>query len=109
MTPELFSDAMNEIGAKYVEEALAYKRPALEQAGYKGKLSVSVDADIALAGSEANSGIVMSELTEKFDRVYVTVTADELESVTEATKAYDVEFVPIVTEATDSGSYLIEK
>lgn len=28
MTPELFSDAMNEIGAKYVEEALTYKRPA---------------------------------------------------------------------------------
>ena len=27
MTPELFSDAMNEIGAKYVEEALTYKRP----------------------------------------------------------------------------------
>ena len=82
---------------------------ALEQAGYKGKLSVSVDADIALAGSEANSGIVMSELTEKFDRVYVKVTADQLESVTEAMKAYDVELVPIVTEATDSGSYLIEK
>ena len=46
---------------------------ALEQAGYKGKLSVSVDADIALAGSEEKSGIVMSELTEKFDRVYVKV------------------------------------
>lgn len=28
MTPELFSDAMNEIGAKYVEEALTYKRSA---------------------------------------------------------------------------------
>ena len=82
---------------------------ALEQAGYKGKLSVSVDADIALAGSEEKSGIVMSELTEKFDRVYVKVTADQLESVTEAMKAYDVEFVPIVTEATDSGSYLVEK
>ena len=54
---------------------------ALEQAGYKGKLSVSVDADIALAGSEEKSGIVMSELTEKFDRVYVKVTADQLESV----------------------------
>jgi len=52
---------------------------------------------------------VMSELTEKFDRVYVKVTADQLESVTEAMKAYDVEFVPIVTEATDSGNYLIEK
>ena len=28
MTPELFSDSMNEIGAKDVEEALTYKRPA---------------------------------------------------------------------------------
>ena len=28
MTAKLFSDAMNEIGAKYVEEALTYKRPA---------------------------------------------------------------------------------
>lgn len=27
MTPELFSDAMNEIGAKYVEEALTYNAP----------------------------------------------------------------------------------
>lgn len=27
MTVELFSDAMNEIGAKYVEEALYYERP----------------------------------------------------------------------------------
>ena len=27
MTAELFSDAMNEIGAKYVEEALYYERP----------------------------------------------------------------------------------
>ena len=82
---------------------------ALEQAGYKGKLSVSVDADIALAGSEEKSGIVMSEPAETFDRVYVKVTAEQLESVTEAMKAYDVEFVPIVGEATDSGSYLIEK
>ena len=28
MTAKLFSAAMNEIGAKYVEEALPYKRPA---------------------------------------------------------------------------------
>ncbi len=82
---------------------------ALEQAGYKGKVSVSVDADIVLAGSETNSGIVMSELTEKFDRVYVKVTAEQLEAVTEAMKAYDVEFVPILAEAAESGSYLIEK
>ena len=80
---------------------------ALEQAGYKGKLSVSVDADIVLAGSEQNSGIVMSELTEKFDRVYVKVTADQLADVAEAMKAYDAEFVPILAEAPESGSYLI--
>ena len=43
------------------------------------------------------------------DRVYVKVTADELGSVTETMKAYDVEFVPILKEAAASGSYLIEK
>ena len=64
---------------------------ALEQAGYKGKLSVSVDADIVLAGSEEKSGIVMSELAETFDRVYVKVTAEQIESVTEAMKTHDVE------------------
>ena len=82
---------------------------ALEQAGYKGKLSVSVDADIALAGSEEKSGIVMREYVKDFDRVYVACTSEQLESVTEAMKAYDVEFVPILKEAAASGSYLIEK
>ena len=108
LTTEIDIDAL--IATGNLEEYIADDiHTALEQAGYKGKLSVSVDADIALAGSEEKSGIVMSELTEKFDRVYVKVTADQLESVAEAMKAYDVEFVPIVTEATDSGSYLIEK
>ena len=82
---------------------------ALEQAGYKGKLSVSIDADIVLAGSEDRSGIVMSEYVKGFDRVYVACTSEQLESVAEAMKAYDVEFVPILKEAAASGSYLIEK
>ena len=82
---------------------------ALEQAGYKGKLSVSIDADIVLAGSEDRSGIVMSEYVKNFDRVYVACTSEQLESVAEAMKAYDVEFVPILKEAAASGSYLIEK
>ena len=82
---------------------------ALEQAGYEGKLSVRVDADIVLAGSEDKSGIVMREYVKDFDRVYVACTSEQLESVTEAMKAYDVEFVPILKEAAASGSYLIEK
>ena len=48
MTPELFSDAMNEIGAKYVEEALAYKRPA--QRSFWSKLAKRA-AMVALVGS----------------------------------------------------------
>lgn len=82
---------------------------ALKAADYKGRLSISVDADIVLAGSEERTGIVMSELAEKFDRVYVPVTAEQLEAVAEAMRAYDTEFVPIVSEAIESGSYLIGK
>lgn len=58
MTPELFSDAMNEIGAKYVEEALAYKRPA--QRSFWSKLAkraamVALVALLALSGFAAAS------------------------------------------------------
>ena len=95
------------------QEALALLaddlRAALKAADYKGRLSISVDADIVLAGSEERTGIVMSELAEKFDRVYVPVTAEQLEAVAEAMRAYDTEFVPIVSEAIESGSYLIGK
>lgn len=58
MTPELFSDAMNEIGAKYVEEALTYKRPA--QRSFWSKLAkraamVALVALLALSGFAAAS------------------------------------------------------
>ena len=84
-------------------------RDVLADANYEGKLSVRVDADIVLAGSEDKSGIVMREYVKDFDRVYVACTSEQLESVMEAMKAYDVEFVPIWKEAAASGSYLIEK
>lgn len=50
MTPELFSDAMNEIGAKYVEEALTYKRPA--QRSFWSKLAKRA-AMVALRSARA--------------------------------------------------------
>lgn len=58
MTPELFSDAMNEIGAKYVEEALTYKRPA--QRSFWSKLAkraamVALVALLALSSFAAAS------------------------------------------------------
>ena len=58
MTPELFSDAMNEIGAKYVEEALTYKRPV--QRSFWSKLAkraamVALVALLALSGFAAAS------------------------------------------------------
>lgn len=58
MTPELFSDAMNEIGEKYVEEALTYKRPA--QRSFWSKLAkraamVALVALLALSGFAAAS------------------------------------------------------
>ena len=84
-------------------------RDALKKSDYAGRLSVSVDADIVLAGSEERTGIVMSELAEKFDRVYVPVTPEQLDAVTAAMSAYDTEFVPIVGEAAESGSYLVVK
>ena len=59
MTPELFSDAMNEIGAKYVEEALTYKRPA--QRSFWSKLAkraamVALVALLALSGFARRAG-----------------------------------------------------
>ena len=59
MTPELFSDAMNEIGAKYVEEALTYKRPA--QRSFWSKLAkraamVALVALLALSCQSRRAG-----------------------------------------------------
>lgn len=82
-------------------------RTALKAADYEGKLSVSVDADIVLAGSEERTGIVMSELCEKVDRVYVAVEEDELVAVAEAMEGLEAEFVPILAQAGESGSWLI--
>lgn len=70
MTPELFSDAMNEIGAKYVEEALTYKRPA--QRSFWSKLAkraamvalVALVALLALSGFAAASPAARAAMVE---------------------------------------------
>lgn len=95
------------------QEALALLvddiRAALSEQGFEGKLSVTIDADIVLAGSEERTGIVMSELAPKFDRVYVVVEESDRAAVAEAMAAYETEFVPILPAAEENGSWLIEQ
>lgn len=84
-------------------------RAALKEKKYEGKLSVVIDADIVLAGSEERTGIVMQELAPRFDRVYVAVDETNREAVAAAMAAYETEFVPILTAAGESGSWLAAK
>lgn len=82
-------------------------RAAVKDSGTK--LSVVIDEDIVLAGSEERTGIVMSELAPKFDRVYVKTTAEKLPEVQKAMEGIDTELVPILDVALPQGSYLIGK
>lgn len=82
-------------------------RDALKE--YDIKLSVMIDADIVLAGSEERTGIVMSELAPKFDRVYVAATGETLPQLQEAMEGIDTEFIPMLAEPAEDGSYLIGK
>ena len=95
------------------EEALSLLaddiRAALKAAGYEGKLSVSVDEDIVLAGSEERTGVVLSALCERFDRVYVPVAEGRPDDVKAALDAENAAFVAIVSEKPEGGNYLLEK
>lgn len=82
-------------------------RKALKE--YDIKLSVSIDADIVLAGSEERTGIVVSELAPKFDRVYVTATEETLLQIAAALEEVGAEFVPMVSAAGEEDSYLLTK
>ena len=60
-----------------------------------------------LAGGNEKTGQSLPLLAEKFDRIYVRTTAEELPALRSAVEPYEVELVPILTEAGDSGSYLV--
>ena len=77
MTPELFSDAMNEIGTKYVEEALTYKRPA--QRSFWSKLAKRA-AMVALVALLALSGVAAAWPTPRAAMIHgaETWTASQL-------------------------------
>ena len=91
------------------QAALALLAGELQKAleDYDIKLSVSIDADIVLAGSEERTGIVVSELAPKFDRVYVAATEETLPQIAAAMEGIDTELVPMTSTAPVEGSYLI--
>ena len=57
--------------------------------------------------SGRTSGIVVSELAPKFDRVYVAVTEETLPQIAAAMEGIDTELVPMTSTAPVEGSYLI--
>ena len=71
------------------------------------RLSVELDAETVLAGGNEKTGQSLPLLAEKFDRIYVRTTAEELPALRSAVEPYEVELVPILMEAGDSGSYLV--
>ena len=91
------------------QAALALLAGELQKAleDYDIKLSVSIDADIVLAGSEERTGIVVGELAPKFDRVYVAATEETLPQIAAAMEGIDTELVPMTSTAPGEGSYLI--
>ena len=73
----------------------------------KVKLSVVLDAQTVLAGSNEKTGQVLSSLAAEFDRIYVPTTAEQLPALTAAMEPYDAELVPVLSGPAAEGSYLL--
>lgn len=80
-----------------------------ELADYDIRLSVVIDPDIVLAGSEERTGITVRELAPKFDRVYVAATEETLPEIVAAMKGIDTELVPMSNTALGEDAYLITR
>ena len=71
------------------------------------KLSVELDAQTVLTGSNEKTGQVLSSLAAEFDRIYVPTTAEQLPELRAAMEPYDAELVPILSGPAAEGSYLL--
>ena len=71
------------------------------------KLSVRVDEETFLAGSNEVSGVNVAELAKHVDRIYVETTADQLPTLRELAEKYGCELIPILADAAPDGSYFI--
>lgn len=73
----------------------------------ESKLSVRVDEETFLAGSNEVSGVNVAELAKHVDRIYVETTADQLPTLRELAEKYGCELIPILADAAPDGSYFI--
>ena len=75
----------------------------------ESKLSVRVDEETFLAGSNEASGVNVAELAKHVDRIYVETSAEQLDTLRELAEQYECELVPILASAAPDGSYFIAK
>ena len=75
----------------------------------ESKLSVRVDEETFLAGSNEASGVNVAELSKHVDRIYVATAEEQLGALHELAEQYGCEFVPILADAAPDGSYFIAK
>lgn len=90
-------------------EALCLLADELKAAIGESKLSVRVDEATFLAGSNETSGVNVPELAKHVDRIYVETVNEQISALRELAEEYGCELVPILTDATPNGSYLIAR
>lgn len=89
--------------------ALCLLADELKAAIGESKLSVRVDEETFLTGSNEASGVNVAELAKHIDRIYVETAKEQISALRELAEKYGCELVPILADAAPNGSYLIAK
>ena len=73
----------------------------------ESKLSVCVNEETFLAGSNEVSGVNVAELAKHVDRIYVETSQEQLGTLRELAEKYGCELIPILKSASADGPYFI--
>ena len=73
----------------------------------ESKLSVRVNEETFLAGSNEVSGVNVAELAKHVDRIYVETSQEQLGTLRELAEKYGCELIPILKSASADGPYFI--
>lgn len=73
------------------------------------KLSLLLDEQTVLDGSNEKAGQALADLAVRFDRIYVPTTGDKLPALRTALAPYSAELVPVLADAPAAGAYLISQ
>ena len=89
--------------------ALCLLADELKAAIGESKLSVRVDEETILVGSNEASGVNVAELAKHVDRIYVETAEEQIPALQELAEKYGCEIIPILADAAPDGSYFIAK